>query len=725
MVAYSGNELSAGVMLAAWLTWTAVGSILLGLYADRVRTVRGFFSCILMSLAVMLPLSLLGVRSVRPILAIPAGEIASLPQMVVGIFVLLGPLCVLSGSLFSLGCSLLSRMYGRAARAVALVYACEAVGAGVGGLVFSYALIHLLNSWQIAVVTSAILCVGAAAVVRKAWVGVLGGIILVALSLSSLGARVDLATRGWAWGGYETKATSDSIYGNITVVGNDAQISLFENGLWNFTHPDPLTAENAVHFAMLEHSGPREVVLIGGGVGGLVGELVKYSSVAHIDYVELDPELVRLSTQHLPSAATTPLNDPRVRTMHTDGRRFIRETRRHYDVVIVHLPDPVTAQINRFYTQEFFEEVKNALRPGGLVQFSVGSSENVIGATLARFLGSMFETMSTVFADVKVLPGETATFLGSSARDVLAADPERLVDRIRERGIQLTYVREYYLLDNLAEERIAYLHSLISQGESRINRDFRPICYFYNIVLWGAQSAPWIKDWFAALLPLRIEWVLVVIGVLTLIGMPAAMRPGSSIPLLGAVSVIGFSEIGLEIILILAFQIMYGYLYYKIGMIVTAYMVGLAAGGATVIGLRLQERRPGRLFVAIHVMMALYAVGCLGCIETMHGATTARAWVGVAERGFPVLTFIAGVLGGLHFPLAGAIYLAERTGVGRAGGILNGVDLLGSAAGALIISIVLVPLLGIANGILVIVAVNIGALALLLPWMQRRGGVRP
>ena len=77
---------------------------------------------------------------------------------------------------------------------------------------------------------------------------------------------------------------------------------------------------------------------------------------------------------------------------------------------------------------------------------------------------------------------------------------------------------------------------------------------------------------------------------------------------------------------------------------------------------------------------------------------------------FPFLTLVAGLLGGIHFPLANMVYLGVREEVGRIGGLTNGVDLLGSAAGALVISVILVPIVGIVQGISVVVALNLSAI---------------
>ena len=713
MVVFSGNELSAGVMLAAWLLWTGLGSALLGIFSDAIRRKSLFFATVQLVLALVLPSSLLLVRYLRTLLGVLAGEIASLPQMVIGTFSLLGPFCIASGFLFALGCSLLGESMGKEARAVGAVYVYEALGATLGGVAFGYALIDLLNPWQVALVTACTLCVGSVVLSGRVWPF---ACLLLSLSIGALtflGESVNLVSRGWPWKGYTVKASVDTKYGTITVIDDGRQVSFFENGVWNFTYPDPLTAEEAVHFALLEHPKPHRVLLIGGGVGGLLGEILKHPSLQHVDYVELDPQLVATGRRYLSPEATAALDDYRVRIVHSDGRRFVQRGSGTYDVMIIHLPDPTTAQINRCYTREFFAEAKRVLRKDGLVYLAVNSSENVIGHTLAQFLSSVYRTMMGEFPELLVLPGAAAKFLGARSVGILVSDPNVLVQRAQGRGLDLRYVREYYILDNLSPERIDYIQTILGQETANINRDLRPICYFYNIVLWSAQYSPWIKTWFIQMLPMRVEWVGVLLAVITLILLWRGRRSRSSVPLLWAVLITGFSEIALEIMLILAFQILYGYVYYKIGMIITAYMIGLALGGWMMVRVLGQVRRPVRLLFVVQSGLTAYAFGILMLVVGLHRGGFPVPLADVLEVLFPFLTLLAGFFGGAHFPLASKIYLRKRMDIGRVGGLFNGVDLIGSAAGALVISVVLVPILGIVRGFYVIIALNLSALVIL------------
>jgi len=242
-----------------------------------------------------------------------------------------------------------------------------------------------------------------------------------------------------------------------------------------------------------------------------------------------------------------------------------------------------------------------------------------------------------------------------------------------------------------------------------INKDLRPICYFYDIVLWSAQYSPFLKDWFVHAQGLRLEWIFYLIAAITLILLWKGRR--STFPsLLWAVAVTGFSQIALEIIIILAFQIIYGYLYYTIGMIITAYMIGLALGSWLITAIMGRITRPLSALLMVQAAMALYALGCLPLILGLHQGALPPFLANAMEGLFPFLTLVAGVLGGLHFPLVSKVYLGQQKAIGRIGGIVYGVDLAGSASGALVISVIILPIMGIAQGLSLIVVMNLSAI---------------
>jgi spermidine synthase len=667
------------------------------------------------------------VRLSRILWSIPVGEVIDLATMMAISFAILAPFCFFSGFLFALGCSLHSETTGGRGKSVGSVYLLEAIGSGVGGVAFTALFVHFLDHLQTSFALSALLVLSSMFLLLhphglkrdRSWVWVSGPVLIGLFILLILqGEKWEMLSKGWEWKGYRLMDSEDTLYGNLTAVSTEGQISFYENGLWMFTYPDLLTAEESVHFALLEHPGPKKILLVGGGISSSLTQVLKHPTVSRVDYVELDPMLIALGRRILPREATTALDDPRVNIIHTDGRKHIKTTKSRYDVVIVNLPDPMTAQLNRFYTVEFFQEAKRIALPGGILSLSLTSSENIIGFTLAHLLNSLHRSMSTTYRDVVVIPGSTARFFGSMEDGILISDPQVLVDRIKERRLALKYVRRYYLLFNLTQERLRYFQGILeATKETRINRDLSPSCYFYDMVHWSAQYTPRLKSLFLFLGRIESMWFILLIAGFTAVLIPLTRRDPRERALkpmvIYAIFVTGYSEMTLNVVLILAFQIFYGYVYYKIAMLITAYMIGLILGSWHITPSVERITKPLRMLMPIQGGLALYAILLLGIIIMFQGSDHVSRTSSLMEVGFPLLTLVAGYLGGLHFPLANAIYLGEGREVGKVASLVYGVDLVGSSVGALSAGIILLPVLGIAHTLYFITALNLSALGLL------------
>ena len=123
--------------------------------------------------------------------------------------------------------------------------------------------------------------------------------------------------------------------------------------------------EMIVHVPMCVHPNPRKILVIGGGDGGTVRELVKYSSVESVDLVEIDEDVVTACKEYLPQTAGM-LEDPRVNTHFEDGLKFIRYHENEYDLIIVDSTDPFGPGEGLF-TREFYGNSYKALTDDGIM----------------------------------------------------------------------------------------------------------------------------------------------------------------------------------------------------------------------------------------------------------------------------------------------------------------------------------------------------------------------
>jgi spermidine synthase len=727
LVVFYGNELALGVMLANWLLWTALGASLLGRWALGASHPRKLVAGLEALLAFALPLTLLAARASKGFCQSIPGEILGPVPMFLASFATLSVFCVISGGLFAAGSRLFAAMAGAStATATGAVYLLEAAGSGVGGLLAGLALVRLANPFEITALLGVLNLLAAWALLapigagRRALAACFG--VMAALVLIS-GYELQPLSLARLWRGFHLVATQNSVYGSLAVVQTGASRSLFENGLIVMTVPDPAAAEEAVHFALLEHPDPRRLLLIGGGVNGSVAEALKHPSLERLDYVELDPMIFDIAARYFPEEWDTVRQDPRVRIHAMDGRRFLKSTSDIFDVIIVNLPDPHTAQLNRFYTEEFYREAAAKLRPGGILSFQVTSSENYISQELADFLRCLERTLRQVFPEVTAIPGDTVHFFAAAKPGTLTTDPQELLRRLRARRLHTQYVREYFLPFRMSPDRMQDLQLQIEPLPSTpVNRDFAPVAYYFDMVLWSAPFHQTSAHWIEALASISFKRVFVatmlaLAALVPLLWMWPAGRGGkpqarARRSAAFAVAVVGFTELGLEILLLLGFQALYGYVYHELTLLVALFMVGVALGAwwelrsASSRG-RGSLRRDLRLLAGLQILLAASPLLLYGLFIQLGHVSSAGGQRAASELLFPALALVAGLLGGFQFLLASRAYFGDAPESGRSPGVLYALDLAGACAGALALSVLLIPVYGFLRTAALMAAVNL------------------
>ncbi len=123
--------------------------------------------------------------------------------------------------------------------------------------------------------------------------------------------------------------------------------------------------EMLAHLPMFVHDDPRRALVMGGGDGGVLRELGRHPGLEVIDSCEIDEEVIAVSREFLPTLACG-YDDPRVRIHIADGSEFVKEKPGYYDVIVVDSTDPGGPGAPLF-GEEFYRNLKKALRPGGVI----------------------------------------------------------------------------------------------------------------------------------------------------------------------------------------------------------------------------------------------------------------------------------------------------------------------------------------------------------------------
>jgi len=561
-VHFYGNEITYGILLAAWLFWGGTGSISASKFKFNLPKLPRVYYLVIL----LFPISLLALRFSRFFLKILPGEIIGLFPMIISSLILTFFISLPFGILFVFNVHFLGGNLPR-------VYLLESLGASLGGLAVYFLFIPFFSNWQGAALTGALSSLLAFFTFGKKKDKLPLAIILLILLAFTL---FDVPSQKIYWKPFHLTQSKDSRYGKLQGIKTEEQISLYDNSLLVYSHPDLASAEESVHFALLQNPGAKNVLLIGGGAGGSLRQALKYPA-AEIDYVELDPEIIRLSQELLPEDEVKHLKSRRVHTFFEDGRAYLSRTTKQYDIIILNLPEPSTAQINRFYTREFFFLAKEKLTEKGIFSFRVPSAENYISLELQNFLSSLYFTLQEAFPIIEVVPGNTNIFLASASP--LSIEYEKLSQEIERLTLGNSYVIPQLLFARLNPLRVDFLKEKITTGKKTINLDLIPITYFYNSVLWSTQFKGIEKRILSFLSEIPFFWLLdfpLILFVFLLFFL--WIRGKKSSFFLLPLAVMGFTTIIVEIIMIIFFQTLYGYLYGRIALLLTSFMTGLYLG---------------------------------------------------------------------------------------------------------------------------------------------------
>ncbi len=201
---------------------------------------------------------------------------------------------------------------------------------------------------------------------------------------------------------------------------------LLLDGVFMLTDKDEFIYHDVlVHVPMFTHPDPRSVLIIGGGDGGSVREVVRHPSVERIEMVELDEKVVETCREHFP-ALTCALDDPRLTIHYTDGIEFVKHKKAEYDVILVDSTDPVGPALGLF-TESFYADCHRALKEGGVLTAQIGSPffDAPDIAEILGNLGASFPIALPYTASVPTYPGGYWCFgFGSRGPDPRVGPPD-------------------------------------------------------------------------------------------------------------------------------------------------------------------------------------------------------------------------------------------------------------------------------------------------------------
>ncbi|MHC1702463.1 MAG: hypothetical protein AB9846_01020 [Tenuifilaceae bacterium] len=657
---FEGNELMMAWMLGSWMLLTGIGAFL-GRQNRILHNAQRLLSTSLLLLSVLPPILVVLVSLLKNQL-FPIGTMISPGYFLILILITLSPICLISGLIFSL----LIELCRSKKNDFIKVYAYESIGSTIGGLAVSFLLIQWLSILQSLLIISLAILICLFYVFHKR-IHLISSFLVLILIVLFITFPIDQSIKSQLFKNQKILESKETFYGNLTITESAGQLNFFGNGSLLFTSDNTILNEENVHFAMLQKQNPKTVLIVSGGISGMIDEILKYPTVTYIDYVEINPKLIDIAKNYKPIP-----NDSRIHFTPTDGRKFIQQTKSKYDVVIFAIPSPSSIQINRFYTNEFLEILKSKLNINAVAIFGLTPVGNYISPIKASIASSTYQTLKRNFKNVEIIPGE---------KDYLIASDSSINVKIAEitsiNNYDNKYVNPYYLDDYSIQMRGEHIKKSI-EGINLINTDNKPIPVFYETLKFISQFKS--NNWFLFAIPI----ILLIVPLFFMGSIPKGMY------------IAGFSASSIEILLIFIFQIIYGYVYSAIGLIIAVFMGGLAVG--SLLGYKIDLK--AKHFIASQISLAIYAL-ILSLLWHFQVDIKNNTPVLII---FFFMTFIPSAIVGFQY-VAGTILLPE--GTTKAATKLYAADLIGSALGIAITTVILLPLIGLTNCCFVIAGLNI------------------
>jgi len=224
------------------------------------------------------------------------------------------------------------------------------------------------------------------------------------------------------------KVIHNGKFGNVLILDGFFQVSEFDEHLYH----EPL-----VQTSMFSHPNPKRVLIIGGGDGGALEEVLKHSTVERAVMVELDAGVVEISKKYFRSVCGDAFDDARTELVIADGRKYVENTAEKFDVVIIDLTDPFGPS-KMLYTKEFYTAVSNAMTKDGIVALHTESP-----LFTPKVFNTIIKTLKSVFRYVNIHVGFVNTYgvvwsfgNASNSIDIKEINRQELEKRETDRGVK-------------------------------------------------------------------------------------------------------------------------------------------------------------------------------------------------------------------------------------------------------------------------------------------------
>ncbi|XP_065889956.1 spermidine synthase-like [Dysidea avara] len=221
-------------------------------------------------------------------------------------------------------------------------------------------------------------------------------------------------------------------YGNVLVL----------DGIIQCTERDEFSYQEMItHLPMFSHPCPKKVLVIGGGDGGVLREVIKHDCVEEVHLCEIDTRVIEVSKKYLPTMSVV-FDHPKVHVHNKDGAEFLKENDKPYfDVVITDSSDPI-GPAKSLFAVEYYQSIKEALKPDGVLccQGECQWLHLDLIKNIMSFCRDMFPVTSYAYTTIPTYPsGQIGFILCSNSKNTCFEVPLRKVTDADVQDMKLKY----------------------------------------------------------------------------------------------------------------------------------------------------------------------------------------------------------------------------------------------------------------------------------------------
>ncbi|MRR20508.1 hypothetical protein EG827_09995, partial [bacterium] len=535
-----GTEASAGLFLWIWLISAAAGAVTGS--SSTLADVRKMVWTLLAGTALAPLLFVL----MNTVLLVP-GSTPSFFQIMVIVSVSTAPVTFISALVF-VRISALRQATGLSSPGNS--FGAETAGSVLAGVITAATVMICIPNYRLYMLVL-VLSTAIAVILSgyRPWIRIAAVALLLPLAPLAFILRPDLPVRSLLLHGVKVEESIDTQYGNITTGTYGGANTVFYDHRPLFFEGDIITAEENIHYALLQRENYNRVLLISGGLSRHLGELEKHW-IKELVYLEPDPGIVAAT-----GARDTVCGTMKVTVASRDPVSYMRNDGEIYDAVLQLIPPPSTISVSRFYTAEYFRLVKEHLSPDGIFMCIPMPYYNYSPESYRKGFSPLYNALASVFSHIAIIPGSSLYAVASS----LPVDPS-VASLADSRGILTSYVNSDYISDSELRTRREQVLSQVDRKAGK-NTALKPVStVFANI--------------------LSLERMGMKGGIIALLIMLAAIPfifsfRGGMMMFASSAGLAGFG-----MIMIFILQMAVGNIYVLSAVILTMLMSGLAAGAA-------------------------------------------------------------------------------------------------------------------------------------------------